>query len=70
MPVVMDGIPPATLRHAELMAQAKKLVTDKERRAFVRKVKEEHSRFAAKWVWDDINAWIAAGRPEGAPCTA
>lgn len=70
MPVVMTVTPPATRLHAELMAQAKKLVTDKERRAFVRKVKEEHSRFAAKWVWDDINAWIAAGRPEGAPCTA
>ena len=70
MPVVMPGIPPATRLHGELMAQAKAMATDKQRRAFVRQVKEEHSRFHAKWVWDDINAWIAAGRPEDAPCTA
>ena len=70
MPVVMPAIPPATRLHAELMAQAKAMATDKQRRAFVRQVKEEHSRFHAKWVWDDINAWIAAGRPEDAPCTA
>ena len=66
----MPGIPPATRLHGELMAQAKAMATDKQRRAFVRQVKEEHSRFHAKWVWDDINAWIAAGRPEDAPCTA